>query len=280
MYKRTRWIISAVMVGGLLLTGTAMVGQNAGPPPAHATLTADTALGPPPMPANLSGCPTLSEGDHGGCVSQLQTELNIVDHARLPVIGTFGRFTKHAVINFQWKYRILPANGVAGPHTKALLSAASDAFAQRVRKALQFLAAATRKLASHTPGSIVKLHNSQQTGSVHVCHPTECSWYVTRAQTRQLNAKILPWKDYGQAGVTFVCALLGGVPAAGLYLAASCGFVGSVYFSSIVNAISHAAAENGCLRLDIPRSLSPYTFAMIGGIPSFSADDSSYCHNT
>ena len=88
MQKRPRWIISAVTVAGLLLTATAMASQNAGPAPRSAILAAQVAA-----PANLDSCPTLVEGSQGGCVSQLQTELDTYDSARLPVTGTFGPLT-------------------------------------------------------------------------------------------------------------------------------------------------------------------------------------------
>jgi len=50
---------------------------------------------------NLDNCPTLAEGYQGGCVNQLQSELNTDDNAGLPVDGTFGPLTQQAVINFQ-----------------------------------------------------------------------------------------------------------------------------------------------------------------------------------
>lgn len=116
MRSRTRWIISAVTAGGLLATGTAMAGHNAGPPLAHATLAAQVVPG-----VNLDSCPTLAEGSQGGCVSELQTELNTYNGAGLPVTGTFGPLTQRAVIKFQQENGVVPAQGVFGPSTKAAL---------------------------------------------------------------------------------------------------------------------------------------------------------------
>jgi peptidoglycan hydrolase-like protein with peptidoglycan-binding domain len=119
MQKRTRWTISAFSAAGLLLTGTAAAASlGVGSAPARATLAADAEF---PVAINLDNCPTLTEGYHGGCVSQLQTELNNDDNANLPVDDTFGPLTKQAVINFQQEHGVVPALGTVGPQTKAAL---------------------------------------------------------------------------------------------------------------------------------------------------------------
>jgi hypothetical protein len=75
---------------------------------------------------NLDNCPTLSEGYQGGCVNQLQTELNSIDNAGLPVDGIFGPQTQQAVITFQQDNGVTPADGIVGPLTKAALNNANS----------------------------------------------------------------------------------------------------------------------------------------------------------
>jgi lysozyme family protein len=60
-------------------------------------------------------------GDHG--VSWLQTELNAVQDAGLAVDGSYGRFTRMAVRQFQAAHG-LDVDGLAGPLTLALLEKA------------------------------------------------------------------------------------------------------------------------------------------------------------
>ena len=71
---------------------------------------------------NLDDCPTLAEGyPPGGCVIQLQTELNTDNGTTTPVDGVFGPQTKTAVETFQQNHHIVPADGIVGPQTKAAL---------------------------------------------------------------------------------------------------------------------------------------------------------------
>ena len=115
--KKVR-LISAAMAGGLVLTGvTAAAIASTSHAPTRVTLAADKTS----SAVNLGNCPTLVEGDHGGCVNQLQTELNADDGDNLPVIGTFGPATRAAVIAFQQEHHIVPAEGTVGPQTKAAL---------------------------------------------------------------------------------------------------------------------------------------------------------------
>ena len=73
-----------------------------------------------PSPPRLGNCPTLKRGYRGGCVDQLQTELNADDGDNLPVDGTFGPATQHAVKVFQQEHDIVP-DGLVGHQTKAAL---------------------------------------------------------------------------------------------------------------------------------------------------------------
>lgn len=117
MRTRTKWTVSILMTGGLLGTGVAASG-SADPAVNHSAPSASLAAG---MLVNLGACPTLAAGYHGGCVDQLQTELNNDDNAGLAVDGTFGAATWQAVVSFQQKIGVVPVDGVVGPATKAAL---------------------------------------------------------------------------------------------------------------------------------------------------------------
>jgi peptidoglycan hydrolase-like protein with peptidoglycan-binding domain len=116
--KKIRLLSAAAMAAGLVLTGvTAAAVANTGHTPTRTTLAADIAS----SAVNLDNCPILAEGYHGGCVNQLQTELNADDGDNLTVDGTFGPATKTAVEIFQQEHNIVSADGIVGPQTKAAL---------------------------------------------------------------------------------------------------------------------------------------------------------------
>jgi peptidoglycan hydrolase-like protein with peptidoglycan-binding domain len=117
MGKRLQVAGSGLLAAVLLTTGVA-VSELGGHSPAKARLTASKSA---TTFANLDNCPTLAQGYHGGCVDQLQTELNDVDHANLGVDGTFGSTTRQAVITFQQQNAVSPADGIVGPQTKQAL---------------------------------------------------------------------------------------------------------------------------------------------------------------
>ena len=116
-WKKVR-LLSTVTAGGLVLAGITAVGvTGTGHPGAHAALTAKMASS---QSVTLDNCPTMAEGyPPGGCVIQLQTELNADNNTTMPVDGVFGPQTKAAVITFQQNHNIVPADGIAGPQTKA-----------------------------------------------------------------------------------------------------------------------------------------------------------------
>ena len=82
MRTKTRWIILAT-AGALLAAGTTAgaVCGTAAEPPQRAALTAMTNFTPGSV--NLLDCPSLSLGYHGGCVNELQSELNQTENAGL-----------------------------------------------------------------------------------------------------------------------------------------------------------------------------------------------------
>lgn len=80
-------------------------------------------------PVRLDDCPTLLTGYQGGCVAQLQADLNIIQGSSLVVDGNFGSVaspTYNAVIAFQ-KAHGLPQDGMVGPGMKKALAAALSA---------------------------------------------------------------------------------------------------------------------------------------------------------
>jgi len=118
MRTKTIRLFSVVMAGGLIFTGVAVAASShTGHVANHAVLAADK-TGLPPV--NLDNCPTLAEGYHGGCIDQLQTELNAIEGLNLSVDGTFGQDTFNAVKAFQGKNGLKP-DGMVGPATKQAL---------------------------------------------------------------------------------------------------------------------------------------------------------------
>ncbi len=75
---------------------------------------------------NLDDCPILHTGyPTGGCVAQLQSDLNFIQGGQLVVDGTFGSVgsqTYDAVVAFQ-QANGLQSDGVVGPATKQRLDA-------------------------------------------------------------------------------------------------------------------------------------------------------------
>jgi peptidoglycan hydrolase-like protein with peptidoglycan-binding domain len=120
--KKSR-LLSIAMAGGLVLAGvtTATITNTGHTPTTNDSLAAANVASSSAV--NLDDCPTLTEGyPPGGCVIQLQTELNTDNGTTTtPVDGVFGPQTKAAVITFQQNNHIVPADGIVGPQTKAAL---------------------------------------------------------------------------------------------------------------------------------------------------------------
>jgi peptidoglycan hydrolase-like protein with peptidoglycan-binding domain len=133
MQKRKFHILSAATVGSLALAAVAITASSStSPTPKHAALAAQTESSPE---VNLDNCPILHPGyPTGGCVAQLQTDLNVIQGHHLAVDGTFGSAgsqTYNAVITFQRAHG-LQQDGMVGPATKQALDAALSAPAPTV----------------------------------------------------------------------------------------------------------------------------------------------------
>jgi peptidoglycan hydrolase-like protein with peptidoglycan-binding domain len=125
MQPRKFRILSAIMAGSLTLAVVAITASSGTSQTATNTaLAAKTETFPP---VNLNDCPTLHTGyPTGGCVAQLQTDLNIIQDNSLTVDGIFGPVdsqTYKAVIAFQGAHG-LQQDGMVGPATKQALDAA------------------------------------------------------------------------------------------------------------------------------------------------------------
>jgi peptidoglycan hydrolase-like protein with peptidoglycan-binding domain len=117
MATRKVCLLAQAVTGGLVFIG-ATAAAIAGHAPTHAAVAASKTASPP---VNLDNCAMLAAGFHGGCVSQLQTELKAWGVYNLPVDGVFGHETSKAVITFQQEHEIVPADGVVGPQTREAL---------------------------------------------------------------------------------------------------------------------------------------------------------------
>ena len=117
--NKAKWTVSAVVAGGLLITGIA-VGGSPTPASHPKTKAAASVTG---EYANLDACPTLALNYQGGCAEQLQVELNAVLDTHLTPDGFFGPATQQAVETFQEAHQISP-DGKVGPQTKAALDSA------------------------------------------------------------------------------------------------------------------------------------------------------------
>lgn len=153
-------------------------------------------------PVNLDDCPILHTGyPRGGCVAQLQTDLNAVQGNHLVVDGTFGPVgsqTYYAVIAFQQAHD-LQQDAIVGPLTKHVLEAAVAAGPGPAVTAGPGPAPVT----SHGPGTTKYTRKAHSFFGDRVCVAGYCApvgqsmlWYdSTDPAGRNLSRIQLNWAD-------------------------------------------------------------------------------------
>lgn len=99
------------------------------------------------------------------------------------------------------------------------------------------------------------------------CGWVTCSVYLTHWDTWKMQNAIQAWGG-GWTGMTAACGLLALLTApAAVFTTAGCIAVMAIYGGIAANAIAHAAADGGCLRIRFP-------------IWGFYNDHSGYCHKS
>jgi peptidoglycan hydrolase-like protein with peptidoglycan-binding domain len=112
-------IVSGVVASSLVSALTIIaVASDKGTAVHRATLAAQASV----STINLDNCPILHTGYRGGCVSQLQTDLNSLPDYHVDADGIFGSQTYDAVTAFQ-RSKGLDSDGIVGPGTKEALDA-------------------------------------------------------------------------------------------------------------------------------------------------------------
>lgn len=96
-------------------------------PNTKASLTAEGGTVPAAISITSTSCPTnITQGEHDGCVTNLQTLLN-GKGANIAVDGDFGPQTLSAVENFQAAHA-LTVDGIVGPNTKSALTGTAGSY--------------------------------------------------------------------------------------------------------------------------------------------------------
>lgn len=121
-------------------------------------------------------------------------------------------------------------------------------------------------------------------GSVIACAGTDCSVYLTRAETRKLNDNV-NLEGGGVVGLGVSCGLFTLMSGpAGVIVAVACGAGIAIYGGVLLNVIAHAASDNGCLRIKFRaiRVHVPFThitkYVPFAPGLGFDDDHSGYCH--
>jgi peptidoglycan hydrolase-like protein with peptidoglycan-binding domain len=287
--QRRKFRILSVMIAGSLALAVAAITASSGTsqPATHAALAAQTESFPP---VNLDDCPTLHPGyPTGGCVAQLQTDLNSIQGHNLTVDGTFGPVnsqTYDAVIAFQQAHS-LQQDGLVGLATKQALDAA---LAGSTPMAPPATASASPVLASPaqapspassapaTPATAPAAGTSTASATglgnePHVTHCgiTTCTRYFTRAATKRINADVQEEQNrllvFGTLGPAAACgiaaaALGGGIASVvtGAVGLTGCGAWAADKIGTLIDALKQASDANQCFAMKASKGLDNFSF--------------------
>jgi peptidoglycan hydrolase-like protein with peptidoglycan-binding domain len=268
MRTKTASVLSAVMAG-LLFTGAAVAtSSNSSRKPTHAVLRGYAASS---TPVNLNNCPTLEQGSQGDCVTQLQTELNTVDNAGLPVDGIFGMLTQQAVVTFQQGNGLSQVDGIVGPAT------------------MQALDLDLNSVATPTPGAPVAAPAPSAApgpplSDVVNCGIVTCTTYFSRSATKAMDSaaqsNLNATLGVDAAGAAGVCGLisapLGGPYAAGVS-ATVCGILSAEETGSYFDQLHNAAQAGQCFAVRTAGDPESPQYGLYG--PHYLVRSDGYCHD-
>lgn len=122
---------------------------------------------------------------------------------------------------------------------------------------------------STAPLTVTATGNQAIPLSVTNCGWVSCSFYLSRAQTKSLNYNIAVAGGFyaGAGAFCAAAALISGIGA--VFVGIGCAALWAIYGGFLWNALTHAAADNGCLRI---------RYGVLGF--AFYDDHSGYCHNS
>lgn len=137
---------------------------------------------------------------------------------------------------------------------------------------------------AHAASTASRTPATSATGPVINCNGIDCSLYLSRAGTQKFNADIND-ANGGIAGLVASCGLFVLISGpAGVIVAVACGASVAAYGGLLLNTVSRAASDNGCLRIQF-RALKihvPFTritkLAPLSPGLAFNDDHSRYCH--
>ena len=164
--------------------------------------------------------------------------------------------------------------GTSSPASAAVVGAGSRVTSARTTGTGAELSARTGHVVASGPGwtlvgsgSLTARLSLAHPNTVYTCGWVTCSVYLSRAQTGWLNYNIA-LAGGGIAGLAAFCGLMALVSNVGaVFVGIGCAAIVAIYGGFIINAITHAAADNGCFRIRYPAW-------------AFYDDHSSFCHNT